>query len=164
MPPRSLRGIPQDVYDGLCDFASSNHRSMLEQARLLIERDMRLQRPAAMERVRAWRQRMRSDRCPSCWTVCAPFVSAEGPPAQSPRPENCHVLAASALLRPDLADGPLPEALEAVMERGCRGDGLLLVPDLCWPELVSVLRRQISRELLSAEEGQELLEELLQLP
>lgn len=52
----------------------------------------------------------------------------------------------------------------AAMELGCRGDGLLLVPDLSWPELISVLRRQISRELLSAAEGQELLEELLQLP
>lgn len=59
MPSLSLRGIPQDVYDGLRDLASSNHRSMQEQARLLIEREVRLQRPAAMERARAWRQRMR---------------------------------------------------------------------------------------------------------
>lgn len=74
------------------------------------------------------------------------------------------MLDASALLRLYLADGPLPPTLEAVMERGCRGDGLLMVPDLCWPELASVLRLQISRELLSAAEGQELLKELLQLP
>lgn len=75
-----------------------------------------------------------------------------------------HVLDASALLRLYLADGPLPERLEAVMERGCRGEGVLLVPDLCWLELTSVLSRQISRTLLSAEEAADLLAELQRLP
>jgi predicted nucleic acid-binding protein len=75
-----------------------------------------------------------------------------------------HVLDASALLRLYLADGPLPERLEAVMERGCRGVGVLLVPDLCWLELTSVLSRQISHALLSAEEATDLLAELQRLP
>jgi predicted nucleic acid-binding protein len=75
-----------------------------------------------------------------------------------------HVLDASALLRLYLADGPLPERLEAVMERGCRGEGVLLVPDLCWLELTSVLSRQISRALLTAEEATDLLAELQRLP
>jgi len=68
-----------------------------------------------------------------------------------------HVLDASALLRLYLANGPLPERLEAVMERGCRGEGVLLVPDLCWLEITSVLSRQISRALLTAEEAADLL-------
>ena len=75
-----------------------------------------------------------------------------------------HVLDASALLRLYLADGPLPERLEAVMELGCRGEGVLLVPDLCWLEITSVLSRQISRGLLTAEEAADLLTELQRLP
>jgi plasmid stability protein len=60
MPSLSLRGIPQDIYDGLKTLAARNHRSMQEQARLLIEREVRLAQPAAMERARGWRERMRS--------------------------------------------------------------------------------------------------------
>lgn len=60
MPSLSIRGIPQDVYDDLKALAASQHRSMQEQARLLIEREIRLARPAAMERARQWRERMRS--------------------------------------------------------------------------------------------------------
>lgn len=74
------------------------------------------------------------------------------------------MLDASALLRLYLADGPLPATLEAVMERGCRSQGVLLVPDLCWLEMTSVLGKQISRELLSDGEAQALLHELQQLP
>lgn len=59
MPSLSLRGIPQDVYDGLKALAARNHRSMQEQARLLIEREVRLSQPGAMERARHWRERMR---------------------------------------------------------------------------------------------------------
>ncbi len=36
-----------------------NHRSMQEQARLLIEREVRLHQPGAMERARSMRSRMR---------------------------------------------------------------------------------------------------------
>ena len=74
------------------------------------------------------------------------------------------MLDASALLRLYLANGPLPERLEAVMERGCRAEGVLLVPDLCWLEITSVLSRQISRALLTAEEAADLLAELQRLP
>ena len=58
MPSLSLRGIPQDVYDGLKSLAAQNHRSMQEQARRLLEREVRLHRPGAMERARAWRERL----------------------------------------------------------------------------------------------------------
>lgn len=54
-------GPPQDIYDGLKAMAAHNHHSMQEQARLLIEREVRLHQPGAMERARSWRERM-SDR------------------------------------------------------------------------------------------------------
>ena len=59
MPTLSLRGLSQDIYDGLKAMAAQNHRSMQEQARLLIEREVRLHQPGAMERARSWRERMR---------------------------------------------------------------------------------------------------------
>jgi predicted nucleic acid-binding protein len=74
------------------------------------------------------------------------------------------VLDASALLRLYLADGPLPQGLEPVMERGCRGDLILMVPDLCWLEISSVLCRQINRELLSSDEVSELFVDIERLP
>jgi hypothetical protein len=39
--------------------AAPNQRSLQEQARLLIEREVRLHQPGAMERARSWRERMR---------------------------------------------------------------------------------------------------------
>ena len=42
MPPLSLRGLPQDIYDGLKAMAALNHRSKQEQARLLIEPEVRV--------------------------------------------------------------------------------------------------------------------------
>ena len=59
MPALSLRGLPQDIYDGLKAMAARNQRSLREQARLLIEREVRLYQPGAMERARSWRERMR---------------------------------------------------------------------------------------------------------
>ena len=38
--------------------AAWNQRSLQEQARLLIEREVRLHQPGAMERARSWRERM----------------------------------------------------------------------------------------------------------
>ena len=38
--------------------ATQNHRSMQEQARLRIEREVRLHQPGAMERAHSWRERM----------------------------------------------------------------------------------------------------------
>jgi predicted nucleic acid-binding protein len=84
--------------------------------------------------------------------------------ADTQRHEDCHVLDASALLRLYLADGPLPADLETVMERGCRGEGVLLIPDLCWLEMTSVLRKQVIRERLSPVEVSEILGEILRLP
>ena len=84
--------------------------------------------------------------------------------AETEPSDTVHVLDASALLRLYLADGALPPTLEAVIERACRSDAVLLVPDLCWLELTSVLGKQITRGLLSDEEAQALLGELQLLP
>ena len=84
--------------------------------------------------------------------------------AEPPRQIETAVLDASALLRLYLADGPLPQGLEPVMERGCRGDLILMVPDLCWLEISSVLCRQIKRALLSSDEVSELFADIQRLP
>ena len=74
------------------------------------------------------------------------------------------VLDTSALLRLYLADGPQPPSLEPAIQRGCSGDALLLVPDLCLLECASVLLKQVQRQLLSADECRALLADVLQLP
>ena len=74
------------------------------------------------------------------------------------------VLDTSALLRLYLADGPLPPSLEPAIQRGCTGDALLLVPDLCLLECASVLLKQVQRQLLSPDECHGLLADVLQLP
>ncbi|HYP04107.1 MAG TPA: hypothetical protein VER57_06105 [Cyanobium sp.] len=81
-----------------------------------------------------------------------------------PDPAAAFVIDTSALLRLYLADGPLPPSLEPAMERGCRGDAFLLVPDLCLLECASVLLKQVQRSLLTPEESRALLADLLQLP
>ena len=58
---------------------------------------------------------------------------------------DAFVLDTSALLRLYLADGPLPPSLELAMQRGCSGDALLLIPDLCLLECASVLLKQVQR-------------------
>ena len=77
---------------------------------------------------------------------------------------DAFVLDTSALLRLYLADGPLPPSLELAMQRGCSGDALLLIPDLCLLECASVLLKQVQRQLLSLDECRALLADLLQLP
>jgi predicted nucleic acid-binding protein len=77
---------------------------------------------------------------------------------------DAFVLDTSALLRFYLADGPLPPSLELAMQRGCSGDALLLVPDVCLLECASVLLKQVQRQLLSMDECRDLLADLMQLP
>ena len=55
----SVRNLPDDLYAAMKTMAAANHRSMQEQVRLLIEREVRLHQPGAMERARSWRERMR---------------------------------------------------------------------------------------------------------
>jgi len=85
-------------------------------------------------------------------------------PASAQIQPNVFVLDTSALLRFYLADGPLPPSLDLAMQRGCSGDALLLVSDLCLLECASLLLKQVQRQLLSLDECRALLADLLQLP
>jgi predicted nucleic acid-binding protein len=84
--------------------------------------------------------------------------------ASAPSQTDVFVLDTSALLRLYLADGPLPPSLEPAIQRGCSGDALLLVPDLCLLECASVLLKQVQRELLDVDECRAILADVLQLP
>jgi len=54
----SLRGIPDHVYEGLKRVAAANHRSMQEQVRLWIDREVDLAQPGLLDRAAGWRQRL----------------------------------------------------------------------------------------------------------
>ena len=84
--------------------------------------------------------------------------------ASTPSQTDVFVLDTTALLRLYLADGPLPPSLEPAIQRGCTGDALLLVPDLCLLKCASVLLKQVQRELLGVDECRALLADVLQLP
>ncbi|MFM6127772.1 MAG: type II toxin-antitoxin system VapC family toxin [Sphaerospermopsis kisseleviana] len=84
--------------------------------------------------------------------------------AAAPSQTDVFVLDTSALLRFYLADGPLPPSLEPAIQRGCTGDALLLVPDLCLLECTSALLKQVQRQLLSVDECRAILADVLQLP
>ena len=55
MPSLSLRGLSDHAYEGLRQLAIRNHRSMQEQVRLLIEREVRHAQVGGVERARQWR-------------------------------------------------------------------------------------------------------------
>ena len=58
MPSLSVRGLSVEAYEGLRELSARNHRSMQEQVRLLIEREVALAQPGILERAAAWRQRL----------------------------------------------------------------------------------------------------------
>ncbi len=55
MPSPSLRGLSDQVYEGLRQLAIRNHRSMQDQVRFLIEREVRYSQVGPVERARQWR-------------------------------------------------------------------------------------------------------------
>lgn len=91
-------------------------------------------------------------------------VVAEAIPVAARSHPDVFVLDTSALLRLYLADRPLPPSFEPALQRGCRGDALLLVPDLCLLECALVLLKQVQRQLLSADDCRAPLADVLQLP
>ena len=58
MKALSIRGLPDDVYQALCDWAKINRRSLQEQAKLILEREMRLVNGGRTHRARQWRRRL----------------------------------------------------------------------------------------------------------
>lgn len=63
-----------------------------------------------------------------------------------------------------LANEPRPPSLEPAFQRGCSGDALLLISDLCLLDCASVLLKQVQRKLFSADECRALLADVLELP
>jgi hypothetical protein len=54
--------------------------------------------------------------------------------------------------------------LEPAIQRGCSGDALLLVPDLCLLKCASMLLKQVQRQLLNADECRALLVDVFNSP
>jgi hypothetical protein len=53
-----VHSLSDEVYEGLRRLAASNHRSMQEQVRVLIERELRYAQTSAVTRARDWRARL----------------------------------------------------------------------------------------------------------
>lgn len=58
MKALSIRNLPDDVYDALKAMAVANHRSLQEQVRCLIEREVRLGNARGIAVARQWRTRL----------------------------------------------------------------------------------------------------------
>lgn len=58
MKALSIRNLPDDVYEALKAMAATNHRSLQEQVRCLIERETRLAAGPGLAAARAWRLRL----------------------------------------------------------------------------------------------------------
>lgn len=65
MPSLSLRGLSVPTYEGLRELARRNHRSMEEQVRVLIEREVVMAQPDSLERARQWREHFAGRSFPS---------------------------------------------------------------------------------------------------
>ena len=58
MKALNIRNLPNDVYEAIKLMAVANHRSMQEQVRCLIEREVRLVSGTGMTTARDWRMRL----------------------------------------------------------------------------------------------------------
>ncbi len=54
----SVRGIPNDVYAGLVALASENHRSLQQQVKLILEKEAKLYKIGALNRMKTWREKL----------------------------------------------------------------------------------------------------------
>jgi hypothetical protein len=55
MPSLSLRGLSDQTYECLRQLTTRNHRSMQEQVRLLVEREVRYAQVGSVGRAQQWR-------------------------------------------------------------------------------------------------------------
>ena len=74
------------------------------------------------------------------------------------------VLDTSAVMRPYLPDGPLPDGLTGAIDEGFHGRATLLAPELLLVEAGQVLRKKESRGELTLDESLEVMDALLDLP
>ena len=58
MKALSIRNLPDDVYEALKMMAATNHRSMQEQVRCIIEKEARLATAPGLATAKAWRRRL----------------------------------------------------------------------------------------------------------
>jgi len=58
MKALSIRNLPDDVYEAMKTMAAANHRSMQEQVRCMIEREVRWVNGPGLAAARAWRTRL----------------------------------------------------------------------------------------------------------
>jgi plasmid stability protein len=58
MKALSIRNLPDEIYDALKAMAAANHRSLQEQVRCIIEREVRLTAGNGLEAARAWRMKL----------------------------------------------------------------------------------------------------------
>lgn len=59
MKTMTVRGIDETVYQTLHDWAALNHRSLQEQVRFILEREVRMTRSGALAGARKWRRRLK---------------------------------------------------------------------------------------------------------
>ena len=74
------------------------------------------------------------------------------------------VLDTSVVLRLFIADGPLLADIEALIADAQRGNHRLIAPQLMLAEVVNVLRRRTQSAEINAEEGEQILQCILELP
>jgi predicted nucleic acid-binding protein len=74
------------------------------------------------------------------------------------------VVDTSALLRVFVPDGPMPDGLEDLLDQATRGNAVVLIPDLALAEATQVLLKKQSMGLLQADEADEILAAMLDLP
>ena len=58
----SIRNIPEDVYKGLRAMAKRNHRSLQEQVKIILEREIRLSNRSFLAKSNDWRKRLEGRR------------------------------------------------------------------------------------------------------
>jgi plasmid stability protein len=58
MKTLSVRNVPDEVYVRLVNWARVNHRSLQEQIRFLLEREVRLTEACPLSAARRWRDRL----------------------------------------------------------------------------------------------------------
>lgn len=74
------------------------------------------------------------------------------------------VVDTSALVRLYVPDGPIPDGLEEAVESAWRAEAVLLAPELALAEVGQVLHKKAGLRLLSADEVDEILSAVLDLP
>lgn len=74
------------------------------------------------------------------------------------------VVDSSVLIRLFIPDGPLPDRCEEIIDAAWRGAIVLHAPELALAEVGGVLRKKEAAGLLSAEEVDDVLAEVLRLP